>query len=333
MAVMAASKTVVGVFDQVADAKRVVSELENAGFSREDISVIANKNSASTDLTVTPERETVDAPATGSHVGTDAGIGAALGGVGGLLLSFAGLAIPGIGPVLAIGPIVAALSGAGIGAVAGGIIGALTESGVPEHEAQFYAEGVRRGHCLVTVRTDESNAERARDVMDQNGAIDVEGRVGNWRERGWNQHEAGAEPFSADELRREREYYSAANRQASEWTREAHDIGDTLPRPVPVVPAPSTPAAYQSARTGEVDLAREAPTQVASPTTSPEGANPPFPAGPETGTPLYGDSTEAAFRKPDRATVKVEQGFDRAMESASQSARRLGSRVYDTRKS
>ncbi len=221
MATMNLTKTVVGVFEQVSDAKSVVHELEGAGFSRDDISIIANKNVSSSegDPAITTE--------TGSTMATDAGIGAALGGVGGLLLSFAGLAIPGIGPVLAAGPIIAALSGAGIGAVAGGMIGALTESGVPEEEAHYYAEGVRRGHVLVTVRTDDSLAERAREVMDSHGAVDVEGRVSNWKDRGWRNSSPGSEPLSADELRREREYNSASSRQAGEWTREAHDISQT----------------------------------------------------------------------------------------------------------
>lgn len=317
MAVTTSSKTVVGVFDQVADAKRVVSELENAGFSRDDISVVANKNTSGTDSGAVTTDAEIETSGAGSHLASDAGIGAALGGVGGLLLSVAGLAIPGIGPVLAIGPIVAALSGAGIGAVAGGIVGALTESGVPEEEAHHYAEGVRRGHCLVTVRTDEANAERAREVMDQHGSVNVDDRVSNWRDRGWTQHEAGSAPLSADELRREREYYSAANRQAAEWTHEAHDIGGSLAHT-------SNQATVGEDRT---------PTRAVNRTASPNAANVTAPSGPETGNPIYSDSTESAFRKPDRATVKVEQGFDRAMESASQSARRLGSRIYDSRKS
>src|SRR5438045_800701 len=147
MATTTASKTVVGVFDNMDDAQSVVRELENAGFSREDISVVAHQENSGQAATPTGETPAAtgempvasgETPATSdttAHVATDAGVGAALGGIGGLLLSFAGLAIPGVGPVLAVGPIVAALSGAGIGAVAGGIIGALTEAGIPEEEA------------------------------------------------------------------------------------------------------------------------------------------------------------------------------------------------------
>ncbi len=237
MANAIASKTVVGVFNNIADAQNVVRDLENVGFLREDISIVANQQLHGADQTTTSG----DLPAGGtSDVATDAGIGAALGGVGGLLLGFAGLAVPGIGPVLAIGPIVAALSGAGIGAVAGGIIGALTESGVPEAEALHYAESVRRGDVLVTVRTaSENSAEQARGIMDSSGAVDVEQRAGEWRQRGWNGYEPGAEPLSADELRREREYYAQFEKQGDEWIREEKLVqhqtgsapeGGTLPR-------------------------------------------------------------------------------------------------------
>src|SRR5271165_1731104 len=100
MATAIASNTGVGVFKTMDEARNVVRELENAGFSRDDISVVANQQIHGADRTEGT-----------SAVAADVGIGAAMGSVGGLLLGFAGLAIPGIGPVLAIGPIVGVLSG------------------------------------------------------------------------------------------------------------------------------------------------------------------------------------------------------------------------------
>jgi hypothetical protein len=144
-----------------------------------------------------------------SDVVADAGIGAAIGGVGGLLLSAVGaLTIPVIGPILAAGPIAAALTGAGIGAAAGGLIGALTESGVPEEHARYYAEGVRRGDVLVTVRTDNSRTDTVCDILDQHNAVDVDDRVRNWKDRGWDGYRDDAKPLEADELRQERGYYN-----------------------------------------------------------------------------------------------------------------------------
>jgi hypothetical protein len=126
---------------------RARSTISQRRVSRDDISFIANKAGTGewTEPARPDQRDMIDAGDKVSNVAGDAGIGAAIGGVGGLLLSFAGMAIPGVGPVLAAGPIVAALGGAGLGAAAGGLIGVLTESGIPEDEAGLYAEGVRRG--------------------------------------------------------------------------------------------------------------------------------------------------------------------------------------------
>jgi uncharacterized membrane protein len=188
------SKTVVGVFSNAEQAKNAIAELEQAGFPQSGISMVVRSDQHPVQL---------------SEVATDAEIGAAAGSIGGALLGVAASAVPGIGPVLAIGPILGALGGAGIGAVTGGFIGALTDAGVPAEEAHFYAEGVRRGDAIVTVRTDQADAQRAVEIMDANGALDIEGRFGQHR---------GVEPFSEDELRRERG-----------WPHhEAHDLGGSL---------------------------------------------------------------------------------------------------------
>ena len=115
MAIANQTKTIVGVFNSVGDAHAAVRDLEALGIARDEISVVANKNAAG--------YETMESRDKASDVVADAGIGAAIGGVGGLLLSAAGaLTVPVIGPILAAGPIAAALTGAGIGAAAGGAI-------------------------------------------------------------------------------------------------------------------------------------------------------------------------------------------------------------------
>lgn len=201
MATANMTKTIVGVFNSVQDANKAVQNLENAGIPRDDISVVANKNAAG--------YETYEGTDKASDVVADAGIGAAIGGVGGLLLAAVGaITIPVIGPILAAGPIVAAITGAGIGAAAGGLVGALTEHGIPEEHARTYAEGVRRGDVLVTVRTADSRADKVRDILDDNDAIDVDDRVSNWKERGWTGYQDTAQPYSQDELRAERSYYA-----------------------------------------------------------------------------------------------------------------------------
>jgi uncharacterized protein (TIGR02271 family) len=116
------------------------------------------------------------------------------------VMGITGLAIPGIGPIIAAGPIAATLAGAGVGAVAGGLIGGLTNLGVPEEHAHYYAEGVRRGGVLVTVATEDARAADAAGIMRRHGAVDIEKRAAEWKESGWSGHE-GVIPTVEEEVR------------------------------------------------------------------------------------------------------------------------------------
>jgi hypothetical protein len=208
VAVANQTATVVGVFNSIQDAHEAVRHLEQQGFSRDEISLMANRNARGVEHMSDADRSAMKDKT--SDVIADAGIGAAIGGVGGLLLSIAGVAIPGIGPVIAAGPIVAALTGAGIGAAGGGIIGALTESGIPEEHAHYYSESVRRGDVVVMVRATGDRAERACDILDDHGAVDVDQRVREWQNRGWTgRYDEGAEPYTRDQLESERSYYGS----------------------------------------------------------------------------------------------------------------------------
>jgi len=183
------SKTVIGLLDNLGEAQDVVQDLVASGIERDDIGFMANEKQAAPTRTETT-REGADV-ASGALAG--AGTGAAIGGVAGLALALAPLAIPGIGPIVAAGPIAAALTGAGIGAVAGGLIGGLTRLGVPEEDAHYYAEGVRRGGILVTVAADdEREAERAAEILRRHGAVDIDQRGTEWKKQGWQgRFEAG----------------------------------------------------------------------------------------------------------------------------------------------
>lgn len=182
---------VVGLFHKREDAEAAADELMGAGFSSDDINMVARDGEGGAQQTT----------ATGEDVGKGAGVGAlaggAIGGVAGLLVAGA---IPGIGPILAAGPIAAALGGAGIGAVAGGLIGALGEWGVPEEEAQQYAEGVRRGGTLVSARTDDERmAQRAADIMNGHDVVDIDRAAQAWRAEGWTGFKEGEEVFPVAE--------------------------------------------------------------------------------------------------------------------------------------
>jgi uncharacterized protein (TIGR02271 family) len=176
------AKTVVGLFDNVNEAQQVVDELTRLGIKRSDIS-IARQDAKASGGTSTTTADRGDHIAVGA--GTGATTGAVVGGAAGLIASLSALAIPGFGPILAAGPIVATLTGAGIGAAAGGLIGALVGAGVPEEEAEYYSEGVRRGGTLVSVRTEDALAERAADIMNRHHAVDIDERAATWRSSGW----------------------------------------------------------------------------------------------------------------------------------------------------
>jgi uncharacterized protein (TIGR02271 family) len=130
--------------------------------------------------------------ADGSDVAKGAGIGAAIGGIGGLLLGLGALAIPGIGPVVAAGPLAAALTGAGIGAATGGIVGALADLGIPDEEAHMYSESIRRGNTLVVAQVTDSRVNEAAQIMERGGLVDLDTHSKQWRSEGWRGFDANA---------------------------------------------------------------------------------------------------------------------------------------------
>ncbi len=186
------NRTIVGVFDTASQASQAVQELITNGVRRDDISVVTLDKR--TDGTLA-EAATVDA---GSNAGQGAGVGAVsggvLGGTLGLLVGIGALAIPGIGPVLAAGPLAAALGsagagalvGAGIGAASGGLLGALIGAGIPEQDAHIYAESLRRGGTLVTVSTTEQSEAMVSNVLRSQGALDMDVHSARWRQQGWD---------------------------------------------------------------------------------------------------------------------------------------------------
>lgn len=181
-------KTVVGLYDELSDARRVIDDLTDAGISPHNINMVAGdpENRYATQLTEDYEAyDEADAAVDGAVAG------GVLGGLAGLLLGLGAFAIPGLGPVVAAGPLAASLMGAGIGAASGGLIGVLVEWGVSEEEAEFYLEGVRRGGTLVAVKTADEQAELVADVMEQHGLIDLEERVTTWRDEGWTGYAPG----------------------------------------------------------------------------------------------------------------------------------------------
>ncbi len=157
-------RTIAHVYDSYAEASRVVSALEAAGIPQDNISLVSgDKTAGSGTATGMTSGDADQGAETGA--GTGATIGTVVGGGAGLLAGIGSLAIPGVGPLVAAGWLVATLTGAGVGAAAGGLIGSLTGAGISEADAKTYSEGVSRGGTLVTVRADDAQAGRVEQIM------------------------------------------------------------------------------------------------------------------------------------------------------------------------
>ncbi len=166
---MAGKNTAVfGIYPAYASVEYGVDALRTAGFRNSDISVLFPENTGTRDFahekgTKAPEGAT-----------TGAGTGVVLGGALGWLAGVGTLAIPGVGPFIAAGPIMAALAGAGLGGVVGGLTGALIGMGIPEYEAKRYEGRVKDGGILLSVHSDSSDwTKRAKQILEETGAQDI----------------------------------------------------------------------------------------------------------------------------------------------------------------
>jgi hypothetical protein len=166
---MAGKKTAVfGIYHDRTQAELSVDRLLEAGFSNDDISVLLPDNQGSKDFA---HEKNTKAPE-----GTTAGVatGGAIGGTLGLLAGIGALAIPGVGPFIAAGPIMAALAGLGVGGAVGGLIGALVGMGIPEYEAKRYEGRIKEGGVLLSVHCDTSEEiTRSKDLLKHTGAQDI----------------------------------------------------------------------------------------------------------------------------------------------------------------
>jgi hypothetical protein len=146
----------------------IVEELQAAGFSNNDVSVLFSDDTGTRDFAHEHHTKAPEGAAAG------AGVGGILGGGLGWLVGIGALAIPGVGPFVAAGPIMAALGGAALGATVGGLTGALVGLGVPEYEAKRYEGKLREGGTLISVHTDDAEERsRAKDIFERAGAEDI----------------------------------------------------------------------------------------------------------------------------------------------------------------
>jgi uncharacterized membrane protein len=161
-------RTVSALFEKYDQVAAAVDGLSDMGVASGDITVISQSKDAK------------------ARIREAAGLGAAIGGVGGILAGLAVVAIPGLGSVLGVGWLVPVLLGAAAGGVAGGLIGSLTSAGIDERDAHVYAESVRRGSTLVAARIHDDEAGEALSVLRRCGAIDTNARRSEYEGDGWD---------------------------------------------------------------------------------------------------------------------------------------------------
>lgn len=165
---MSKNKVVIGIVDAEIQAENIVQRLGEHGFPNSDISAIFPDKHGSRDFA---HEHNTKAPE-GAVVGVTSG--GVLGGTLGLLAGVGALAIPGLGPFIAAGPLMAALSGAAAGAAVGGVAGALIGLGIPEIEAKKYEGKLRGGNILIAAHVDNGDEEaRAKEIFRREGAHDV----------------------------------------------------------------------------------------------------------------------------------------------------------------
>ena len=182
-------QTLTGLYDTYGIATQVVGNLEAADISRSAISILANKGADGAMPAGDP------AGASGAVAGASAG--AVLAGGAGLLAGLGMLAIPGIGPLVAAGWLASTAAGVAAGGAAGGLLGALADGGVDAENAHVYAEGVRRGGTLVSVRAEDDQVAVVREILHRNGHVDPVARGVEYRALGWTGFEDGGAPYPA----------------------------------------------------------------------------------------------------------------------------------------
>lgn len=209
------------LFDSHTEALAAVTDLENAGVAHDRISIVANNtdnwHAGHTHPDKGAERSLGNRNGDGENsIATGAGTGAATGGAlgagAGVLAGLGMLAIPGLGPVVAVGWLASTAVGAAIGAAAGvaagGLLGALKEAGHSEEDANVYAEGVRRGGTLISVKTDNhDDKDRINAILDAQRGWDAGLRGQAYRDAGWSRFDPEAAPYSSAEITRERAKY------------------------------------------------------------------------------------------------------------------------------
>ncbi len=228
---MAKNIAVYGIYANRDMVERAVEQLKLAGFRSEDISILFPEGGGTKEFAVEKETKAPEGAVTG------AGTGAVLGGILGWLTGIGMLAIPGVGPLLAAGPIVAALAGAGAVGITGGIAGALIGMGIPEYEAQRYEGRVKEGGILLSIHADNNEWKKKGEyILKHTGAEDISDKkeADADYDIGDRPYPQGAKPHDRDE------HAHAASRDDRSTPSERRESGEP-PRVEPAEPGTVKP--------------------------------------------------------------------------------------------
>jgi hypothetical protein len=199
-----ATRPVTGIFDRFEDAAQAVRDLEAAGIPARDISLVANN--------VDGSQKSVATTDAGPGAGTGAAVGGVAGGAAGVLAGLGMLAIPGVGPVVAAGWLVAtavgAVAGGAAGAAIGGIAGTFVAAGIDQEDADFYAETIRRGGSVVTAKPDDEHRAAAEQILSRRAVNAIERRK-LYQDAGWKSFDPAAPAFTQAEIEAERRRYNS----------------------------------------------------------------------------------------------------------------------------
>jgi hypothetical protein len=208
------TKKLTRVYADYASAQNVVKVLNDAGIT--DVSLLASNAEGwhrpghdSVDPRHDKDRDGSDDRVEGAAAG--GGIGAMAGGAAGVAAGLGLIAIPGIGPIVAMGWLTSLVGGAIAGGIAGEVIGALAETGTSKENAELYSEALRRGGAIVTVQATPLEEHKANAILDM-GSIDVEARAALWRQNGWKGYDPKAPAYTREQVLEDRKLHSAPNR-------------------------------------------------------------------------------------------------------------------------
>ena len=220
---MAAFETIVAVYDNFESANKALQDLINDGFSRDDIGLAVNNSRRKGEYSNLETNVEKYEDVTGPEGSVFGGI---VGGIAGAAVALTAIVIPGIGPIIAAGPLVALLGGATgavvggtAGAISGGVAASFIHLGIADDEANYYAEAIRRGNAVVTVTAkDENQASLSSDILRRHHPINLKRRADEWRQKGWKGFDPKAEPYTNEVLKKEHEAYKGVDEPYEEDT-------------------------------------------------------------------------------------------------------------------